>query len=188
MRLKICYLNQSNESMKFKSSQSGFTLIELLVVIAIIGLLSSVVLASLSSVRLRARDAAIIANLDQFAKLMELEYSESKTYANLQRGDGGFWASSAADCDSRYTLGNYAAKAASVCKELVKNSDVGFLENLRFYSGTQFADYDRRYSLMVYLPGKKVYACVGTGGKSEGISYAYLLASGWSLPGCYSNP
>jgi prepilin-type N-terminal cleavage/methylation domain-containing protein len=39
------------------SKIKGFTLIELLVVIAIIGLLSSVLLASLSTVRARARDA-----------------------------------------------------------------------------------------------------------------------------------
>ncbi|MBI2048715.1 MAG: type II secretion system protein [Parcubacteria group bacterium] len=52
----------------------GFTLIELLVVIAIIGVLSSVVFASLNSARTRGNDAARISNVKSLETAMELYY------------------------------------------------------------------------------------------------------------------
>lgn len=58
----------------------GFTLIELLVVISIIGLLSSVVLASLGSARTRARDARTISAIGQYQIAMELYYSDNGKY------------------------------------------------------------------------------------------------------------
>jgi prepilin-type N-terminal cleavage/methylation domain-containing protein len=52
----------------------GFTLIELLVVIAIIGILSAVVLASLSTARSKGQDAAVQSNLSTIQTEAELYY------------------------------------------------------------------------------------------------------------------
>jgi type IV pilus assembly protein PilA len=56
------------------SKNKGFTLIELLVVIAIIGILSSVVLASLNSARNKGADAAIKSNLANLRAQAEIYY------------------------------------------------------------------------------------------------------------------
>ncbi len=55
-----------------KKYNKGFTLIELLVVIAIIGILSSVVLASLTSARIKAADAAIKSDVSSVMKQAEI--------------------------------------------------------------------------------------------------------------------
>ncbi len=55
----------------------GFTLIELLVVIAIIGILSSVVLASLNTARNKGNDAAVKSNLDNLRAQAALYYDDN---------------------------------------------------------------------------------------------------------------
>lgn len=63
-----------------KYSQGGFTLIELLVVIAIIGILSSVVLASLSTARNKGADARVQSQLQAMRAQAEL-YSNASAAA-----------------------------------------------------------------------------------------------------------
>ena len=57
-----------------KRLSRGFTLIELLVVIAIIGILSSVVLASLNTARGKGANAAVKSNLNNMRAQAELVY------------------------------------------------------------------------------------------------------------------
>lgn len=58
----------------------GFTLIELLVVIAIIGILASIILASLDSARRKGRDARRIADIKQIQLALELYYDQNNNY------------------------------------------------------------------------------------------------------------
>jgi prepilin-type N-terminal cleavage/methylation domain-containing protein len=87
-------------------SQKGFTLIELLVVIAIIGILSSVVLASLNTARGKGADAAIKSNVNNARAQAELYYdNNSLSYASVCTGTNGL---------AQFTAGATAAGSADV--------------------------------------------------------------------------
>ena len=64
-----------------KNRTLGFTLVELLVVISIIGVLSSVVFASLSSAKAKAKNAAIISNFATLRTHAELYYDQYGEYS-----------------------------------------------------------------------------------------------------------
>ncbi len=87
----------------------GFTLIELLVVIAIIGILSSVVLASLNSARNKGSDAAIKAELNSTRAQAELFYDTASTYSSV--------------CTTG--TNNISAIMSSVAKKLSSTNTVG---------------------------------------------------------------
>ncbi len=60
--------------------RSGFTLVELLVVIAIIGILSSVVLASMNTARIKGNDAAIKGELKNIQAQAQIYRDENNGY------------------------------------------------------------------------------------------------------------
>jgi len=85
--------------------KKGFTLIELLVVISIIGLLSSVVLASLSGTRKKARDAVRKSDLKQLQLALNLYLSNHDNYiAEIQMNDTSIGCTTS--CDQTFSTGN----------------------------------------------------------------------------------
>lgn len=90
---------------------AGFTLIELLVVIAIIGILSSVVLASLNGAREGARDARRQTDLNQIQLALEQLYAECGEYPTAASVADVTGTLSPASCDgTANTLGDHMSQ------------------------------------------------------------------------------
>ncbi len=112
---------------KFTQFSRGFTLIELLVVIAIIGILSSIVLASLSSARNRGKDAAVQEALAGARAQAEIYNASSSTYANIclqTTSQGGIATilAGAASTMGATTTGGYGVTATASIVACVSNA------------------------------------------------------------------
>jgi prepilin-type N-terminal cleavage/methylation domain-containing protein len=152
------------ENKNRRLNKRGFTLIELLVVISIIGLLSTVVLASLNEIRKKATNAKIKQEIGQWVKAI-----------NLYRNDYGFYPLEPSKpflgpekmvCLGGYDLScNYEQADTNSLYELVsKYINVSQNPNrkaLYTYYGNSVSSYG------IYLPGRIVINYVLEGNRVE---------------------
>lgn len=152
--------------MKIKNKNSGFTLIELLVVISIIALLSSIVIASLSSARTKAVDSKVKQTLVSVRSQAGIIYSNSGCYGDGDAGDTTCVAVTAADCVN--TTPNSLFSNATVWSQIssAKTATAGLVSCAASASGATFA-------VAVQLKNDLAKAwCVDSTGASKQISDA----------------
>lgn len=178
-----------------KTQEFGFTLIELLVVISIIGLLASVVFASLNGARIKAKQAALKTELRQFETLMELEYADKGSYAGLSSQSPHGWANDpthtyAGTCDQMYPLGSsasaYISQANALCKKILDISKGG---SYALY----VVGYSTSFSAESWFGPDGLLYCVGKSGKTFGKAWGDGPPSPdtnvvYNNVGCSSNP
>ena len=130
---------------------NGFTLIELLVVIAIIGILSSIVLASLNTSRGKGNDAKVKAQLSGLRSSAEVYYDSNGDYGGAVTSDcaDGMFADTASGVATYTNTANYPTGIVLNCNS----------------TGSA-------YAVSGLLPGdvaNDVYWCVDSSGASKQI-------------------
>lgn len=85
-----------------KKKNRGFTVLELLVVIAIIGILSAIVLTSVTNSRDKAKDSAILSNMRTIMTQAEVWFATKDTYFTTKH----YVSNSSYSCNNVYAYGS----------------------------------------------------------------------------------
>ncbi len=119
----------------------GFTLIELLVVIAIIGILSSVVLASLNTARGKGSDAAVKGAMDSLKAQAALYYdgNGNQSYdvvagSNVCNSTTGMWT----DAQVKAIVANVISNAGTTVSCVSSSTTYAMFAQLKGGSGTGY--------------------------------------------------
>lgn len=139
--------------------KQGFTLIELLVVVSIIGILSSIVLTSLTAARTKAQAASIKSELTNMRTAASIIYSETNSYDTV--------------CDTTNKSGaifqsayNRSEKAdyQSVC---VQSNGGGLYSLGGVLAGLGKPVTPDKWAASIKLPGTSNFFCVDYTGKAQ---------------------
>jgi prepilin-type N-terminal cleavage/methylation domain-containing protein len=178
-----------------KNSNSGFTLVELILVIAIIGVLSSIVLASLNNARNRAKDVAIKMEVAQLVNLATIDSVDTGSYCNFQGDDTSSWITAMGEtCEDSFT-GSLMTQSRQLCHSIFDKSGPGTIAGLgsgyKIYTSTWNAACGSSYSFMVALNNGNWYCSGSSGSRGEYTAYSNVLDGshlGHTTPGCYMQP
>jgi len=137
--------------MSSTNTKNGFTLIELLVVISIIGFMSSIVISTVNTARIKAEDSNTTQAVKQFKIAMELSRDENGVYPSA------FPPGDIRNIENSYCIGENPNDGDNVCG----------------HNGSQTENVNINNSISVYLQTFPIIQEIDVGpGTFEGISYS----------------